>query len=100
MNVQPLNAPTTQPAAPVLTPEQQKAQDVIDANDYQAMLRNCLPTLRSELCAAEFMLAELTKSRDVQVRKRKFLKAAGKITGGIPPMTETALQVVAHSQRG
>lgn len=83
-----------------LTPEQQKAQSVIDARDYQAMLASCLPTLRSELYAAEFMHAEVTRSRDVQNRKRKFLKAAAKITGGMPPMTETALRVVANSQRG
>jgi hypothetical protein len=99
MNVQPLNAPTTQPEQAVLTPEQQKAQAVIDAHDYQAMLRNCLPTLRAEVLAAEFMLSELTKSRDVQLRKKKFMKAAGKITGGLPPMTETALRVVANSAR-
>jgi len=99
MNAQPLNAPTTQPEQVALTPEQQKAQDVIDRGDYQSMLRNCLPTLRAEVLAAEFMLSELTKSRDVQLRKKKFMKAAGKITGGLPPMTETALRVVANSAR-
>lgn len=96
-------APTTQPdpaAAPVLTAEQQKAQDTIERNDYLAMLRSCLPTLRAEVLAVEFMQAELTKSRDVQLRKRKFLKAAGKITGGLPPFTDAALTVVRMSPKG
>lgn len=97
-----MHVPTTNPTpapAPVLTPEQQRAQATIDANDYKAMLASCLPTLRSELYAAEFMFAEITRSRDVQQRKRKFMKAAGKITGGLPPMTETALRVVANSPK-
>ena len=85
--------------APRLTPAQQHAQDVIDRNDYTKMLRDCLPTLRSEVLAAEFMLAELTGSRDVQVKKRKFMKAAGRIVGGLPPMTESALNVVRYSQK-
>lgn len=86
--------------SPTLTPEQQKAQETIERNDYLTMLRSCLPTLRAEVCAAEFMLAELTRSRDVQVRKRKFLKAAGKIVGGLPPMTDAALTVVRMSPKG
>ena len=97
-----MHAPTTNPtpaAAPALTPEQQKAQAAIDANDYKAMLASCLPTLRAELYAAEFMHAEITRSRDVQQRKKKFMKAAGRITGGLPPMTETALRVVANSPK-
>lgn len=96
-----MNAPTTtaevQPAA--LTPQQQAAQAVVERNDYKAMLTDCLPTLRSELLAAEFMVAELSRSRDVQNRKRKFLKAAGRITGGMPPMTEAALSVIAHGTK-
>lgn len=98
-----MHAPTTNPTLappPVLTPEQQQAQATIDANDYKAMLASCLPTLRAELYAAEFMHAEITRSRDVQTRKKKFMKAAAKITGGLPPMTETALRVVANSPKG
>lgn len=102
----PLVLPETNSAAKniaeieALTPEQQRAQKVIDDNNVKAMLASCLPTLRAELYAAEFMHAEITRSRDVQQRKRKFMKAAGKITGGLPPMTETALRVVAGSPRG
>jgi hypothetical protein len=92
-----LEAPTVQPT---LTPGQLAAQAVIDKGDYATMLKSCLPTLRADLYAAEFMLAEMARSRDVQQRKKKFLKAAGKITGGIPPMTETALRVIACSPRG
>jgi hypothetical protein len=102
MNAATLNAPTTQPEgapAPALTPEQLKAQKVIDDGNVKAMLTSCLPTLRAELYAAEFMHAEITRARDVQTRKRKFMKAAGKITGGLPPMTETALRVVANSPK-
>jgi hypothetical protein len=87
------------PKPAFLTPEQQQAQQVIDDNNVKAMLTSCLPTLRSELYAAEFMHAEVTHARDVQTRKKKFLKAAGKVTGGIPPMTETALRVIANSAR-
>jgi hypothetical protein len=97
-----LTAPTTQPdgaPAPALTAEQQKAQDTIERHDYLAMLRSCLPTLRAEVLAAEFMEAELTRSRDVQVKKRRFLKAAGKITGGLPPMTDAALSVIRMSPK-
>lgn len=97
-----MHAPTTNPMpaqAPVLTLEQQQAQKVIDDGNVKAMLASCLPTLRAELYAAEFMHAEITRSRDVQQRKRKFMKAAGKITGGLPPMTETALRVVANSPK-
>ncbi|SDC69647.1 hypothetical protein SAMN05428966_102135 [Massilia sp. PDC64] len=97
-----MHAPTTNPTpatAPVLTPEQQHAQKVIDDGNVKAMLASCLPTLRAELYAAEFMHAEITRSRDVQTRKKKFMKAAGKITGGLPPMTETALRVVANSPK-
>jgi hypothetical protein len=97
-----MHAPTTNPTkapAPVLTPEQQQAQATIDANDYKAMLASCLPTLRAELYAAEFMQAELTRSRDVQLRKRKFLKAAGRITGGLPPFTDAALTVIRMSPK-
>lgn len=101
-------APTTNPiaaaspapaAAPTFTAEQLAAQKVIDDGNVKAMLASCLPTLRAELYAAEFMHAEITRSRDVQTRKKKFMKAAGKITGGLPPMTETALRVVANSPK-
>lgn len=91
----PTTAPEAQPEAQPLTEAQQKAQDVVDQQNYEAMLRDTLPTLRSELLAAEYMLAEITRARDVQLRKRRFLKAAGKIVAGIPPMTETALKVIA-----
>lgn len=90
-----LNAPPAPVAA--LTPAQQRAQAVVDSGDTKTMLRNIMPTLRSELLAAEFMLAELTKRRDVQTAKRKFLKAAGKIVGGLPPMTDAALRVIGNS---
>lgn len=100
MHAEALIAQTAQPkAAPTLTPEQQHAQDVIDRDDYLAMLESCLPTLRAEVCAVEYMRAEITRSRDVQVKKRRFLKAAGRITGGLPPMTDAALSVVRMSPK-
>lgn len=92
-----MNAPTT---AQELTPAQQAAQETIEKQDYQKMLSSCIPTLRSELYAAEYMSAELNRNRDVQNRKRKFMKAAARIDGGIPPMTETALQIIAAHKRG
>lgn len=97
---QALAAPTTQQEQAPLSPEQQAAQAVIDRGDYVKMLRECLPTLRAEVYAAEFMMAELTGSRDVQTRKRKFLKAAGRIVGGLPPMTDSALTVIRMSPKG
>lgn len=85
--------------APTLTPAQAAAQAVIDKRDYLAMLTACRPTLKSEYLAGEFLMAELTKAGDVQVKKRQFLKAAKRIVGGLPPFTEVALQLVA-SQAG
>lgn len=90
-----MNAPT---AAPELTKAQQEAQDTIERGDYVAMLRKCLPTLKAEHAAGAFLLAEMTKQGDVQAMKKQFMNAARKITGGMPPMTEVALQLIA-SQR-
>lgn len=72
--------------------------EVIAANDYRTMLESCIPTLRAELFAAEYMLAEMSGHADVQDRKGMFLEAAKHITGGLPPMTETALQAIAMSK--
>ena len=79
------------------TPEQ--AQDTIEKGDYVAMLRKCLPTLKAEHAAGAYMLAELTKQGDVQAMKKQFMNAARKITGGIPPMTEVALQLIASQRK-
>lgn len=103
MNTAALNAPTAQPDAapvPALTPDQLAAQAVVDAGDIKTMLHGCLPLLRAEVLAAEFMLAEATKSRDVQVRKRRFLKAAGKIDGLLPQFTDCALRIIAGPKKG
>ncbi len=98
MNVQPLH-PINQPEPTELTDSQKQAQAVVDAGDYQTMLRSNVQTLRAELYGAEFMLAELTKSRDVQARKKKFMRAAGKLTGMLPNFTECALRLIA-GQKG
>jgi hypothetical protein len=89
-----MQLPST-PAAPVLTPQQAAAQAIIDKQDYLAMLRTCLPTLTSEHLAGQFLMAEMTKAGDVQVKKRQFMKAARNIVGGLPPFTEVALQLIA-----
>jgi hypothetical protein len=83
-----------------LTPAQQEAQATIDRGDYVAMLTKCLPTLHSEYFAARFMLAELKREGDVQVKKEQFMKVAGKILGGLPPMTEAALSIIAAQRQG
>lgn len=97
MNVTPLH-PTTEPAQeapPALTPEQEAAQLVVDREDYATMLRSNVQTLRAELYAAEFMSAELAQSRDVQARKKKFMRAASKLPGALPNFTECALRLIA-----
>lgn len=86
-------------AAPVLTQAQQEAQAVIDKGDYVAMLSRTLPTLKAEYLAAAYLLAELARQGDVQVKKAQFMKAAGRIQGGMPPMTEVAVKLIA-SQKG
>jgi hypothetical protein len=83
------------PAAPALTPGQAAAQAIIDKQDYLTMLRTCLPTLKAEHLAGQFLMAEMTKAGDVQVKKRQFIKAAKRIVGGLPPFTEVALQLIA-----
>lgn len=96
----PMIAPTTAPAAaPELTEAQQVAQAQIDAGNYVKMLQDCLPTLNAEHLAARFMLSELKKTGDVQVHKRQFMKAAGKIVGGLPPFTDAALRIIAGQKR-
>ena len=82
--------------APPLTPAQAEAQAIIDKQDYLTMLRSCLPTLKAEHLAGQFLMAEMTKAGDVQVHKRRFLKAAKRIVGGLPPFTEVALQLIAR----
>jgi hypothetical protein len=86
---------TAAPAAPVLTPAQAEAQAIIDKQDYVAMLTSCLPTLKAEHYAGRYLMAEMTKAGDVQVIKKQFIKAAKRITGGLPPFTESALQFIA-----
>jgi hypothetical protein len=90
-------APAT--TAPALTPQQAAAQAIIDKQDYLAMLQTCLPTLKSEHYAAVYLRAEMTRAGDVQVQKRRFLKAAKLIIGGLPPFTEVALQLIAQGAR-
>jgi hypothetical protein len=91
----------TEQAAP-LTPEQQAAQDIVDKEDYAAMLRQCLPLLRTEVLAAEYMLGESIDARDVQPLKNKFLMAAKKNTSGGPamPFTDCALRMIAGQAKG
>lgn len=81
--------------APVLTAAQKQAQAIIDKQDHVAMLVSCLPTLKSEYLAGQFLMAEVTRAGDVQVKKRHFMKAAKRIVGGLPPFTEVALQLIA-----
>lgn len=81
------------------TPEQIKAQHKIHKGQYVDMLRENLPTLRSELRAAEYLLAEMTNDRRVNQLKKTFLKGASKVTGGIPPMTEVALRLIASKPK-
>lgn len=85
---------TAAPTAPVLTPAQQAAQDVIERQDYITMLADCLPTLKAEHYAARYLMGEMTSAGDVQVLKKQFLKAAKRVTGGLPPFTEVALQLI------
>lgn len=87
--------PTSQPEQAALTPEQEAAQLVVDRKDYGTMLRSNLQVLRAELLAAEFMLSELEQSRDVHARKKRFMRAAGKLTGALPNFTECALRLIA-----
>lgn len=94
-----MHAPTTATEVSTLTPAQQEAQATIERQDYIKMLREGLPTLKSEYRAAEFMLAELTRAGDVQVKKKQFMKSAGAVTGGMPPMTEVALRLIAAQKR-
>jgi hypothetical protein len=96
-----LTAPVTPAdiAALALTPAQKEAQDIIDKQDYIAMLTSCLPTLKAEHYAGRFLMAEMTKAGDVQVIKKQFLKAAKRVTGGLPPFTEVALQLIANQAK-
>lgn len=87
--------PTTQPEQPALTPEQEAAQLVVDRKDYGTMLASNIRVLRCELMAAEFMQAELNSSRDTQVKKVRFMRAASKLTGALPNFTECALRLIA-----
>lgn len=96
MTSTPTNAPTT---APVLTPSQQAAQANIDSKNTKAMMAACLPSLHAEYLAARFLMAEMDKMGDVQVKKKQFLKVAGRIVGGLPPFTETALKLIANANR-
>lgn len=72
---------------------------IVEKAEYVAMLRSCLPTLNAEHKAAMFMLAELTNQTDVQVKKAMFMKAAGRIIGMLPPMTDAALRVIASQKQ-
>lgn len=65
--------------------------------DNLAMLRDCIPTLKAELYAAQFVLAKETSAPDLKFRRARFLQAAEKIKGGMPPMTETALGMLEKS---
>ena len=90
-NVVPLHSPTTAPEPAKLTPAQQAAQDVIQAQDYATMLRDTVPTLKADHAGAVYLLAVLDQAGDAHVKRRQFLKAAGKVTGGHPPFMELAL---------
>ncbi len=93
-----MNAPETAPPAAVQETDP-AVLHVIEKADYVAMLRSCLPTLNAEHKAAMFMLAELTRQGDVQIKKAQFMKAAGKVVGGLPPMTDAALRVIAAQKQ-
>lgn len=85
------------PAAPV-KPIDPDVQATIERNDYLKMLNECIPTLKAELHAAMFMRAFLMQAGDTHVHRAHFMKSAGRITGGLPPMTETALQIIRAAQ--
>lgn len=96
-----MNAPLVTAApedTPALTPEQEKAQLVVERNDYATMLASNIRVLRCELMAAEFMKAELEQSRDVQIKKVRFMRAASKLTGALPNFTECALRLISGKQ--
>jgi len=80
-------------------PRDPSVQDVMDRADYVSMLRSNLPTLHSEYLAGRFLLAELTQAGDVNVLKKQFMKVAGKVQGGVPPLTEVALRIIAGKPR-
>mgnify|MGYP001567339494 FL=1 len=79
--------------------EQTAAQHNIEQQNYVEMLRSNLPTLAAEHMAGRYLLAELTRAGDVKVKKAQFMKAAGKIQGGVPPLTEVALRIIAGKPR-
>lgn len=86
------------PAAEPVKPIDPEVQATIERNDYIKMLKDCIPTYKAEHAAAVFMLAFLRKDGDTHIKRAQFMKAAGRITGGIPPFTETALGVISASQ--
>lgn len=92
-----MEAPTVAPAAEQIRPIDPAVQATIEKNDYLKMLNECIPTLKAEHAAAVFMRAFLRQDGDTHILKAQFMKAAGRISGGIPPMTETALQIISAS---
>lgn len=89
-----MDAPTVAAPAEKIRPIDPEVQATIEKNDYLKMLNECIPTLKAEHAAAVYMRAFLRNDGDTAVHQRHFMRAAGRITGGMPPMTETALELV------
>lgn len=87
-----MNGPTTLPDATQL--------DNLNHAQYVAMLESCLPTMKADHSAAVYLLAELRKEGDVRIKRARFMKDAGKITGGLPPFVEIALNLVKANGKG
>lgn len=69
-------------------------------NDQIEQLNNCIPTLRSEYVAACYMLAEAVNAEDAGKWREWLLAASQEIVGGLPPMTDAALRIIAGSNTG
>lgn len=97
MNDQNANAAADQPVEqPALDPE---VQHNLDKANYVAMLKSNIPTLHAEYLAGRYLLAEMTNAGDVKVLKQQFMKVAGRVQGGVPPLTEVALRIIAGKPR-
>lgn len=86
-----MQGPTVAPAPALPDP---RNLENLGHEQYVAMLESCIPTLKADHAAAVYLLAELRREGDVQVKKRHFMKAAGRIQGGLPPFVEIALNLV------
>lgn len=82
--------------APTVLPDASQLEN-LNHDQYVAMLESCLPTLKADHSAAAFLLASLRQEGDVQVKRARFMKDAGRIKGGLPPFVEIALNLVKAS---